>query len=228
MVSPSKISGELEKDIGMLKGEIRRASAIFKDAKNRGIAVETEALEGRKSLDAAFRSMTQQRLNRQQFYEGVRMRLNATEQGLKGLAIEDTVFIQEVERAKSIIEQFKKVFPFKGENILHIAAAEASITLAEVYLTARLNACTSFIKNTFDPISKRLGTLDPKTLAAKTRSVYSLAYEFAKEINETTRQAMIAILQFYKQLYQKYPLLVKVLVREAWSPQIKSRVRMLE
>lgn len=222
MVNIPTIRGELQHDIEMLQREIRRASGIFNDLKRRGTELKANALNDQKSLDAAAKSLGQKKISLPAFKEDVKTRLSNLEQGLKREMIEDEIFVKEIERVKSILEQVRKRFGF-GENLTHIAYAAASITMAEVYIKSRVQVCTQFIKESLDPLSRNISSLGFLNLAQQTSLAYRRAYEATEQFNEATRKAMIEVLKAYKTLYQKYPLLMKVLERSYAGTQ-KRRV----
>ena len=81
MAAQPAFVGELKKDIGMLKGEIRRISAIFNNEKKRGLNIESQALEAEKALKAAQNSrLISGTLKLNSFRNGISIRIKEIEQ----------------------------------------------------------------------------------------------------------------------------------------------------
>lgn len=214
------IRGELSHDIGFLKGEIRRLASLSKDLKKRRTNLIDDAIKDEKDFAADYQNLTQRKLSQPDFNKKTRERLTKVEQELRSFVIEDTMFDKELGYAKDILEQFRKQFPGMA-NVIPLADAEFKITMAEVYLTARLKACQTFIQNTLDPLMR---SKDLKLYARMLETVFSNICEFARDIDDATLKAMGQILKFYGILLQKYPLLIKIIEKERWAKDRRTRV----
>ncbi len=100
------------------------------------------------------------------------------------------------------------------DSLIPIADAESKLMIAEAYLKARLDACATFIRQTFDPL------INSSNLAANAQLLeraFARTCEFTRDVDDVTLKITGQILKFYGILLKKYPLLLKILERERWG-----------
>lgn len=222
-----------EKDMEMLKAEMQRIGRLWKDIKGKGIAIEEGALEGRRRLKPEFVNLTHGKAIRKSEFIAAANNLEALGNELKSFTIEDTFFEKEIEKAKTILEQFRRRFPF-AESVVHFANAEAALSTAESCITIRVKAANLFMQNVLTPtvnqiLEHRWGDAIKDTkVAVDANRVYELLYKEVMDINDVTRDAFIQILKhFYGHLYKHYPAIFKVY--ERWyleqPPQMRTQMR---
>lgn len=230
MVSKTQfISGELDSDIGMITGEIRRVAQVFNDVKRRGKNVEEEAQKAKKELADSYEQLKEGKLTPGLFKKRVGDRLQELIMRLEMFAIKDTTFEQEIEKARHLITQIKRIFPFAKDRILKdlhpVDLADNQLRTAEFYIDGRVKGCRYNINNKLSQILKNLSYYASETLEAQARIAYDYILHTAEDLNALTRLAMIGVLKAYKIVRQEYPLLRRELAGLA-NPLNQPRRRM--
>lgn len=216
-----------EKDMAMLKAEMQRIGRLWKDIKGKGIAIEEGALEGRRRLKSGFANLRSGKPLRPELIAAAN-NLKALGDELRAFAIEDVFFKNEIEKAKTILEQFRRRFYF-AESVVHFADAEVALTMADICITARVKAANLFMQNALVPTVNRIqephygGVVEDSKLAVDADRIYELLYKEAMDINDVTRKAFIQILKhFYGHLYKHYPAIITMYEKyELQNPKVR-------